>query len=98
MSTLHRTTLAPKRFAARLDLDSREIEEPLGEILIWIKETLSGQVYWRSTQFRDPKQRTGRYVFPSRQRHFKDGYFVYTFWITNPKDVMIFTLRFSRLG
>lgn len=97
MSTLHRTNIAPKRFAASFDLDSRAVEEPLDDILNWIKDMLSGTVHWRATQFRDPAARRTPF-HPVRQRHFKDGYFIYTFWLGNHNDALIFKLRFSRIG
>lgn len=95
MAKLIHTTTAPKRFADRFDIDMRLVDEKPDDVLVWIKDTLTGIVHWRSTQYRDPKTKT--WVSSSRQRNFSDGYFIYTFWLSNRNDTLIFKLRWGQI-
>lgn len=96
MAIIVETKKAPKRYASKHELDSRMIDVPPAELFEWCKNSLSGTVHWNAIQFRDPST-ARRWAF-HRQRHFEDGYLIYTFWLSDQKDIMLFKLRWSLLS
>lgn len=93
-ASLTRVMKPPKRFAARVDVDARSVEGGFDTLREWVEASLSGHVWWTGVQYRDPKMMLQR-VYSTRQLHFKDGYWVWTFWFQKAKDAILFKLTWE---
>ena len=80
----------PRKRLWKIEIDGRKFETE-DEIISQIRMVLKGNAWYMKTQFRDPKTRTG-WCAPSRQKHFADGYWVYTVWFDKKNDAALFKL------
>ena len=60
------------------------------EVLGWLHDNASGDVYWTRTQFRAPHERY--LVRNNRKRNFDGGYWVMRIWFTKKVDASLFRL------
>lgn len=81
------TTKVPHKAVASSDVKDSELSR-LEDIMEWARQNVKGTLWWRQTRFRDP--RTGHYTANIRQKHFNDGYLVYTFWFSRKSDAALF--------
>jgi hypothetical protein len=93
MGTLVSVIEPPKGLHWKVQVDGRDFDSE-EEIMEAARNVLRGKACFMKTNFRDPKK--GAKYAPSRQKHFKDGYWVYTFWFTRMRDAALFKLMSSR--
>jgi hypothetical protein len=84
-------TVVPKKSVAKIEF--READTKVDTVFEWLKDNSRSNIWWTVAQFRD--RATSRTVVHNRQRHFKDGYYVYTFFFASKKDAALFTLIFG---
>jgi hypothetical protein len=73
---------APKGLHWKLEVDGREFEDE-ESLLDSVRSMIRGKVYFYRTNFGKS------YFAPSRKKHFKDGYWVYTFWFARKADAAL---------
>jgi hypothetical protein len=81
----------PQRAIARVELKDTDSVR-LEDVLAWTGINLRGIVWWSRTQFRDPATSRMAVCPDSRQKHFKDGYWVHRFWFSRKRDAALFIL------
>ncbi len=79
----------PKGLQWKVEVDGRnyETEEEIFDIL---RNISRGDVNYFKTNFQDERRRITH--APLRKKHFKDGYWMYTFWFTKKRDAALFRL------
>lgn len=83
------TDISPKN--GRWEISVMETEEcKLDIIKEWCEENISGKVFWRRTQFRNPKI-DSKFQNP-KQNHFSGGLWMMTFWFSKKNSAAIFHL------
>ena len=89
MGTLTLVKEPPKGRHWKVEVDGRTVEDE-NELLDWVRNQSRGKAYYFRTNFRD---KTGHaYSRPVRQKHFKDGYWMYTFWFVRQNDAALMKL------
>lgn len=81
---LTRVNIRPKQPTWEVEIDGRKYETE-DELLEKVQKMVRRKVFYRRTEF---GSMAGK-VYPARQRHFKTGYYLYTFWFTSPNDATI---------
>ena len=80
----------PKSRVWEIQIDGRKFEDE-DQLFARITPMVRGQAYYMKTQFAD---QTVRRISHNRQKNFKGGYFMYTFWFKSEKDAAIVKLMF----
>jgi len=88
MPTLALVKGPPKGRHWKVEVDGRNFETE-AELLESVRTNSRGNVVYMKTNFKDPKNYRH---YPSRQRNFRDGYFVYTFWFVRMQDAAMMKL------
>lgn len=89
MGKLTLTKEPPRGLYWKIEVDGRTINSE-EEFLESIRSGAKGNAIYARTNFRDSKG--GRHYYPSRQRNFTDGYWVYTIWFKRKADAALFRL------
>jgi hypothetical protein len=89
------TVSVPQKAVAKAEVRDSE-ETRLEALHEWARDNLRGTLWWRATQFRDPKD--PRMQLNSRQRRFAGGYLVYTFWFSRKADAAKFIMLWGLNG
>jgi len=92
------TTSCPSKAVATMYFKD-SAEKPVTEVFEWFKNNIRGTIWWSKTQFYDASLAPNtRRHYSSRQKHFKDGYWMYYFYFALKADAAKFILFWGNHG